>query len=175
LLIALLAVVATALLLGHQAYQTAEISFAGLLLHVFTASGVDVVSNTQTVYFGLGSSTPLGLRMTPECTSAFLLIPLVVVSSVLIALRPGIAHRVLLSLVVAAGVLVVVNQVRILTLAALVSWLGTENGYYWGHTMVGSLVSVGGGATALVLFVRLATRTPKPPPSDGADTTGHDR
>jgi exosortase/archaeosortase family protein len=96
--------------------------------------------------------------MTPECTSAFLLVPLIVVGALLIGLRPRIAGRVLASLGVAAVVLIVVNQVRILTMAALVGWLGTDRGYYWGHTMVGSVVSVFGGAIALVLFVWLATR-----------------
>jgi exosortase/archaeosortase family protein len=158
LLIALLAAVVLLLVLGHRVYQSAEISVAGLLLHLFSSSGVYVVADQQTVYFGLGSPTPLGLTMTPECTSAFLLVPLVVVSAVLIGLRPAIARRVMASLGVAALVLIVVNQLRILTLAGLVGLLGTNTGYYWGHTMVGSLVSVFGGAIALVLFVWLATK-----------------
>jgi exosortase/archaeosortase family protein len=161
LLIAALIALATVLVIGHRTYQTIEISLAGLLLHVFTSSGVYVAANQQTVYFGLGSSSPLGLTMTPECTSAFLLIPLILVSTVLIALRPAVTPRVLGSLALAAVILVVVNQLRIMTLAALVGWLGTNRGYYWGHTMIGSLVSVFGGAIALVLFVWLATRQPR--------------
>jgi exosortase/archaeosortase family protein len=160
LLIAALVALTVALVLGHRVYQTAEIALAGLVLHLTTSSGVYVDASHQTVYFGLGSATPLGLTMTPECTSAFLLIPLVLVSAVLIALRPTIARRVLTSLGVAAVILVVVNQIRIMTLAALVGWLGTDRGYYWGHTMIGSLVSVFGGAIALVLFVWLATKRP---------------
>jgi exosortase/archaeosortase family protein len=158
LLIALLIAVAVGLVLGHLAYQTAEVSLAGALLHLFSSSGVYVATGQQTVYFGLGSARPLGLTMTPECTSAFLLVPLIVVGALLIGLRPRIAGRVVLSLGVAAVVLIVVNQVRILTMAALVGWLGTDRGYYWGHTIVGSVVSVFGGAIALVLFVWLATR-----------------
>jgi exosortase/archaeosortase family protein len=158
LLIALLLAVAVGLVLGHLAYQTAEVSLAGVLLHLCTSFGVYVAAGQQTVYFGLGSDHPLGLTMTPECTSAFLLVPLVVVGALLIGLRPAIAGRVLCSLGVAAVVLVVVNQVRILVMAGLVSWLGTNNGYYWGHTMIGSVVSVFGGAIALVLFVWLSTK-----------------
>jgi exosortase/archaeosortase family protein len=161
-LIALLVAVAVGLVLGHVPYQTAEISLAGLLLHLFTSSGVYVAASQQTVYFGLGSASPLGLTMTPECTSAFLLVPLALVAAVLIGLRPSIARRVLVSLTVAAVILIVVNQLRILALAGLVGWLGTDTGYYWGHTMIGSLVSVFGGAVALVLFVWLATRQPRP-------------
>jgi exosortase/archaeosortase family protein len=156
--IALLVVIALGLVLGHLAYQTAEVSVAGVLLRLFTSSGVYVAAGQQTVYFGLGSDHPLGLTMTPECTSAFPLIPLLAVGALLIGLRPRITGRVLFSLGVAAVVLVVVNQLRILTMATLVSWLGTDDGYYWGHTMIGSVVSVFGGALALVLFVWLSTR-----------------
>jgi exosortase/archaeosortase family protein len=157
LIVALLAA-AVGLVIGHLAYQTVEVSLAGLLLRLFSSSGVYVAAGQQTVYFGLGTTRPLGLTMTPECTSAFLLLPLVLVGALLIGLRPRIAGRVMWSLGVAAVVLVVVNQVRILVMAGLVSWLGTDRGYYWGHTMVGSMVSVFGGAIALVLFVWLATR-----------------
>ena len=161
LLIALLLALAAGLILVHTAYQSAEISLAGLVLHLVTSSGVAVDAAHQTVYFGLGSANPLGLTMTPECTSAFLLIPLVLVAAALVTLRPAITRRVMVSLGLAALVLIAVNQLRILTLAGLVGWLGTNNGYYWGHTMVGSLVSVFGGAVALVLFVWLATKRPR--------------
>jgi exosortase/archaeosortase family protein len=161
LVIALLISLATGLVLVHDAYQTAEIALSGAVLSLFGWSGVAVVADRQTVYFGLGTPTELGLRMTPECTSAFLLIPLIAVAAALIALRPAIYRRVLFSLGLAAVVLIAVNQLRILTLAGLVGWLGTYRGYYWGHTMIGSMVSVFGGAIALVLFVWQATKAPK--------------
>ena len=149
---------AAGLVLANQAYRNAEISLSGLLLGAVTSDGVAVVAERQTVYFGLGSDTPLGLRMTPECTSAFLVLPLLVVGAVMIALRPRISRRVLLALGAAAVAVVVVNQLRVLTLAGLVKWLGVDTGYYWGHTLLGSMVSVFGGAAALVAFVWLATR-----------------
>lgn len=158
LLVVALSAAAVGLVVGHLAYQTVEVSLSGLLLRLFSSSGVYVAAGQHTVYFGLGSSHPLGLTMTPECTSAFLLVPLLLVGALLIGLRPRIAGRVMWSLALAAVILVVVNQVRILVMAGLVNWLGTDRGYYWGHTMVGSMVSVFGGAIALVLFVWLATR-----------------
>ena len=155
---------AAVLVLAHDAYQTAEITLSGVVLQLFGSSQVYVAAGQQTVYFGLDTCSPLGLHMTPECTSAFLLVPLVVVSAGLIALRPAITRRLLFSLAVAGITLIAVNQLRILTVANLVDWLGTDRGYYWGHTMVGSLVSVLGAAVALVLFLWLATR-PGPPPA----------
>ncbi len=149
---------AAGLVFAHRAYRTAEIALSGLILDVVTADGVEVVAERQTVYFGLGSDTPLGLRMTPECTSAFLVLPLLLVGAVMIALRPRIARRVLIALAVAATAVIIVNQFRVLTLVGLVKWLGVDTGYYWGHTLLGSMVSVFGGAAALVAFVWLATR-----------------
>lgn len=145
----------------QRAYRTAEISLAGGILHVVTSSGVHIVPERQTVYFGLGTTHPIGLTMTPECTSAFLVLPLMVVGAAMVALRPWIGQRVVTSLVVAGAALIIVNQLRILTMAGLVAWLGIDRGYYWGHTMLGSMVSVIGGAAALVLFVWLSTRRTK--------------
>lgn len=151
---------ATALVVLHELYRTAEIMLAGRVIDVLTSSGVHVAAERQTVYFGLGTQHALGLRMTPECTSAFLVLPLLVVGALMIGLRPRITRRVLASLVIAAATLVVVNQIRVLALVGLISWLGQDRGYYWGHTLLGSMVSVFGGAAALVLFVWLSTRTP---------------
>ncbi|MBB5957521.1 exosortase/archaeosortase family protein [Saccharothrix tamanrassetensis] len=153
-----LVVAAGGLVLAHRAYRTAEIALSGLVLGVLDHGGVAVVADRQTVYFGLGSDTPLGLRMTPECTSAFLVVPLLLVGAAMIALRPRITRRVLVALAAATAAVVVVNQFRVLSLVGLVRWLGVDTGYYWGHTLLGSVVSVLGGAAALVAFVRLATR-----------------
>jgi exosortase/archaeosortase family protein len=150
---------AAGLVLAHRAYRTAEIVLSGLLLDALGSDGVEVVASRQTVYFGLGTDSPLGLRMTPECTSAFLVLPLLLVGAVMIALRPRITRRVLVALAVGGLAVVVVNQFRVLTLVGLVKWLGVDTGYYWGHTLLGSMVSVFGGAAALVAFVWLATRT----------------
>lgn len=155
--LALLAVAALTVVF-LQAYRTAEVVVSGQLIGMFSSSGTWVDTSRQIVYFGLGGPDPLGLRMAAECTSALLILPLVVVSAVMIFLRPRISRRVLTSLGIGAVVLFAVNQLRLLLLVALVHFFGTGTGYYWGHTLLGSVVSVVGGAAALVVFVWLATR-----------------
>jgi exosortase/archaeosortase family protein len=91
------------------------------------------------------------------------LLPLIVVGAVMVVLRPRIARQVLGALGFAVVALILVNQLRLLMLVGLVNWMGTDRGYYLGHTMFGSLISVLGGAAALVLFVWLATRSPERP------------
>jgi exosortase/archaeosortase family protein len=160
-LAAVLVLGAVALIVWQRAYRTVEMTLAGGLIRLFTSDGVYVAAQRQSVYFGLGGDTPFGLRMSPECTSAFLLLPLLLVGAVMIVLRPRITRQVIGALGIAVVALILVNQLRLLMLVGLIDWLGTDRGYYLGHTMFGSLISVIGGAAALVVFVWLSTRAPK--------------
>jgi exosortase/archaeosortase family protein len=163
LLVALsaLAAVGAAVVLAERLYRELEVQLAGAILNLITTSGVYVAGDRESVYFGLSSAAPFGLRMTPECSSAFLLLPLLVVTIAMLYFRPANARRLFFSFGISAVAVVLVNQLRILTIVALVHWLGPDEGYYWGHTLLGSMVSVFGGAVSLVLFAWLATRKAK--------------
>lgn len=166
LAIAALVVGGTAIVLAYQAYGSWEIRFSGVLIEAVSNAGVYVVPERQTVYFGLGTSNALGLRMTPECSSVFLLVPLITVATILLAVsRRKITRSVLVALAVAGVTLILVNQARVLLLVGLIGWLGTDRGYYLGHTLFGSMVSVIGGAIALVLFVWLIAKSRKADPA----------
>ena len=153
-----LAATATGLVLAERFYRELEVRLAGVILDLITSSSVYVAGDRESVYFGLTSAAPFGLRMTPECSSVFLLLPLLLVTAVMMYFRPGNARRLFSALAIAALVVILVNQLRILTIVGLVHFYGTDVGYYWGHTLLGSMVSVFGGAVSLVLFVWLATR-----------------
>lgn len=161
--VVVLAVVAVAvgLVLAERLYRVFEVQLAGAILRVVTTSGVFVASERETVYFGLSGDAPLGLRMTPECSSVFMLLPLFLVTAVMVYFRPGNAKRIFSSLVVSAIVVILVNQARMLAIVGLVNRFGVDEGYYWGHTLLGSMVSVLGGAIALVLFAWSSTRRPR--------------
>ncbi|WP_410622528.1 exosortase P [Amycolatopsis sp. cmx-8-4] len=142
----------------ERGYRVLEVQVAGLILRGVTSTGVEVSAARETVYFGLTGPAPLGLTMTPECSSLFLLLPLILVAAVMIHYRPLGQRKVLIALVISVVALFFVNQLRLLMIVGLVRWLGVNKGYYWGHTLLGSMVSVFGGAVALVLFVWLGTR-----------------
>jgi exosortase/archaeosortase family protein len=156
---------ALALIMWHRVYRTAEMMLAGGVIRLFTSDGVYVAAARQSVYFGLGGNHPFGLRMSPECTSAFLLLPLLFVGAVMVLLRPRITRQVLGALGLSLVALILVNQLRLLMLVGLINWLGTDRGYYLGHTVFGSIISVIGGAAALVLFVWRATRSTQKEPA----------
>jgi hypothetical protein len=48
------------------------------------------------------------------------------------------------------------NQVRLLQIAIFVRKMGVSSGFYWGHTLVGSLITICGLAITLVVFARIA-------------------
>lgn len=146
------------LVLIERAYRVFEVHMSGLILSVITSSGTEVVGDRETFYFGLSGDTSLGLRMTPECSSIFMLLPLLLVAAVMVWFRPQNSRTLFSSLAIAAVAVVIVNQLRVLAIFGLVNWLGVDTGYYWGHTLLGSMVSVIGGAGTLVLFVWLSTR-----------------
>jgi exosortase/archaeosortase family protein len=123
--------------------------FVAALAHTRTSA----VPGQAVLYFGLGTRDALGLKITPECTSAFLIAPLVAVAAVMVRLRPAITGRVLGALGLGVLMLILTNQLRITVVVWLVQWLGPDTGYYWGHTLMGSAVSVVGGAASLALFV----------------------
>ena len=149
---------AAVIILFERGYRELEVQLFGTAMRALSSHGVFVAGQRETVYFGLGGDSALGLRMSPECSSAFMLLPLLIVAAVMFWLGPRSTPRVLASLAAGGVAVILVNQIRLFGIAGLVDWLGSGQGYYWGHTLLGSLVSVIGGAVALVLFVWIATR-----------------
>ena len=123
--VVLLVAVAAGLVLTRRLYQAVQTELAGL------ATGAPTV------------------QLGPQCTSAFLLVPLLLLTSTLVALRPRITRKALVALGFTALALVVVDQLRVLAAVGAAGWLG-------------SLLGVLGDGAALVLFVWLTVRREKP-------------
>ena len=134
-------------------FRAGEAALSSQVVAALAHTRTSAVPGRAVLYFGLGEPDALGLRITPECTAAFLIAPLVAVAAVMVRLRPGITRRVLGALGIGTLLLILTNQLRITVVVWLVQWLGVDTGYYWGHTLMGSAVSVVGGAASLAAFV----------------------
>lgn len=123
------------------------------------ATGLNGTQATKTViFFGLGTRQAFGLNLTVECTSALLLIPLLVMmGSFAIFTRLGL-RRQLTALFVGAFLILSVNALRVGIIAWATWKYGYDPGYKLSHVFVGSAFSlvgfVGAMLTALWILVR---------------------
>ena len=105
--------------------------------------------------FLLPDARAFALKITPECTSAFLIAPFAIVGATMLLRRRLDPMRVLLGVSIAAVLLVLANQLRVGMIAGLIDGFGLQEGYKWGHLVLGSLLSIVflAGSLALLLWV----------------------
>ncbi len=150
---ALLAGLAGALLVFQQAYRHLEALLASA---IFSGGGVATYTgNDAVVVFRLADGRAFGLEVTPECTSAFLIAPFAVIGAAMLLRRRLDPSRVLVGVALAAVLLLLANQLRLGVIAGLVTALGLDLGYQWGHLVAGSLISIGFIGVSAVVFVLL--------------------
>jgi exosortase/archaeosortase family protein len=146
-----LAIVAVLLLVFQETFRGWEATWGAGLYGLFTRTTADAPD--AVVYFGLGRLSGFGLRITAECSAAFLIAPVALVAAIIARQQRVPLSRVLGALGVTALLLVVGNLIRVGVIALLIRRLGFDEGYGIGHTVAGTLVSVAFIASAIALFV----------------------
>ncbi|MFC7486550.1 hypothetical protein ACOCJ7_09960 [Knoellia sp. CPCC 206453] len=137
---ALLLSSAAALIAFQQSFRHME---AVLASHLFDRGGVSTFAGTDdVVVFLLPDSRVFALEVTPECTAAFLIAPFALIGAGMLVRRRLDPARVLLGVSLAAVLLLLANQLRLGVIAGMVTDLGLDRGYQWGHLFVGSFISV---------------------------------
>lgn len=111
-----------------------------------------------------------GIDITVGCTAAFLLLPFVAATTVLLAVRRIPALRAFTSLGAAVLVILAVNQARMLAITAGMAAWGPDVGYARTHVLVGTAVSTVGvvlaGSCYLLVLLRGTYPSPEPDPLD---------
>ncbi len=125
-------------------------------------------SKTPIIWFGLGRPGGFGLLITPDCSVALLLAPLLLLGMALVLpVRLGLS-RVIGALATAAALLVTGNLLRIGAIAVAVKVAGPGVGYEVGHLVIGSAISVLFIGASLILITFMITSRPErltPPPA----------
>jgi exosortase/archaeosortase family protein len=138
------------------------------------ATGLNHAQTTQTVvFFGLGTSRAFGLNVTNECTSALLLIPLLVMMGSFAIFTRLSMRRQFVALFVGAFLILAVNALRVAIIAWATWKFGYDPGYTYSHVFVGSAFSLIGfvGAMLVALWILVRTeRRPASPAGDAAST-----
>jgi exosortase/archaeosortase family protein len=109
------------------------------------------------IWFDLGTAHGFGLLITPDCSTALLLVPLLMLGMALVLpVRLGL-RRVLGALATAAAVLVLGNLLRIGVIAVAVIVGGPGIGYQVGHLVIGSAISVVFIGISLIMMIFIIT------------------
>jgi len=139
--IAVLLGIAVALVAFQQEYRHLE---AVLASHVFGGGGVRTFTSPDltSVVFRMGETRAFGLEISPECTSAFLIAPFALIGAAVRfgrRMKPG---RVIFGVTLVSVLMVACNQLRVGMIAGLINAYGMDDGYRWGHLILGSLLSI---------------------------------
>ena len=152
----LLCGLALSLMIYQYQFRHLEAVVAAHLYRMFTP--VLAGSRAPVLWFGLGTSAAYGLLITPDCSSALLIVPLCGLGVLLLIPRRLAVTRVVRGLLVAASVMVGGNLLRIGVIAAAVRFGGLGAGYQLGHLILGSIISIVCIAIGLTLLTVILVR-----------------
>ena len=138
-----------------------EAALASHVVGFATALPAGPIPQTPSFWFTVGPHHVMGLEITPACTVVLMMTPFLIATAFLVWRRSS-AARPLVACAVAIVMLLVVNQLRILAIIMFVLHMGFGGGFYWGHTLIGSLITVLGGAVTLVVYALIAIRRGTP-------------
>ena len=95
--------------------------------------------------------------ITPDCTIDAVIVPFTAVTGWVMWRRVRLL-RPLAGLAVAVALLFAMNQFRFLLIILLTVHFGYVNGFYLGHTLLGSLITVFGVVLVFVVYALIAIR-----------------
>lgn len=161
-----LALLGLLVLLNGARYRDIEAWSAARLVAATVDRGTQVVPNTATFIVGLGTEHPVGLRIDQLCsTGAFVGIAFII-TGLLIALAGASLRRGLLGLGALAGLLLLVNVLRLALLSWTASTWGLTGWFEWVHLYGGAGLSMIAIAVGCGLYLRLIRRSvTRPGPS----------
>lgn len=149
---------AAALVAVLAAGRWIQVGEAALSTLVARASGVQDAHRVGTaVVFDLDGRA-VGYGITLGCTVAFLLLPFVLGTAVVLTVQRTTALRALAALAAAVAVVAACNQLRLLVILSGIRLLGLERGYSATHVLVGTALSTVGVVAAALLFLHVITR-----------------
>jgi exosortase/archaeosortase family protein len=144
--------VAVLLVAGQEQFRRLEAFASASLLSLLQ---VGAANSYGTAVIFPADGLHVGFNVAAGCTAALLIVPFLLVAGVLLLAGRVPPHRAIATVAVFAGVVIVINQARLLVIAiALQAW-GYPEGFERSHILMGSFVSTIGVAGGLLLFLRM--------------------
>jgi exosortase/archaeosortase family protein len=154
-------VVAAAMVADEAVYRGFESRLAAGAVHQLLGYSAVAVTDRQTFFFAFdsgGSRHMLGLDVSLGCSSVFLLAPMLMFTGILAAYSTKPLFGLGVAAAAATAVIVGVNLLRLVMIAALMVWWGVQTGFGWGHTLFGSILTLVGLAAASAVYYLIVAR-----------------
>lgn len=139
----------------NMRFRIFEAWLSGHVIALATSVRATSVPGAPITIFAYGPHRYLGMYITTECTVAILIVPFLVGTAWMMWHHAKFV-RPIAALAIAAVMLVALNQLRLLTIATLIMKMGDSSGFYWGHTLIGSLITVFGVVVVFCCYALLA-------------------
>ncbi|MEZ5138342.1 MAG: exosortase/archaeosortase family protein [Acidimicrobiales bacterium] len=144
------------LVVDAEAVRTVEATSSASVVGALTSSETYRAPGTSSFYWLMGTSEARGLRITSECSVAYVLGPLLAMCGLLSLLRRLPARRMVAAAAAGAALIACVNLLRISMVAVAVTRFPSDQAMWWWHVVIGSLVSLAGVGVGLALTTRVA-------------------
>lgn len=95
----------------------------------------------------------VGFSLTVACTAALLMLPFFLIAGLLMLSGRVDRRRGLSALLAVSAIVFLVNQLRMLLIAASMMWWGFQRGYERSHVFLGTVLSTIGVIIGMVIFV----------------------
>ncbi|MER5417615.1 exosortase/archaeosortase family protein [Streptomyces virginiae] len=117
----------------------------------------------STVFLQMSPVEARGFIFTPECSSVFLIAPVLVIAGVMLVFYRRVSVKRLTGATLASGIMLyAANQLRLVMIAQFVKHWGVADGYPLSHRVLGSILVLGALLVAYVSFFVLVCRRRRP-------------
>lgn len=152
-----LALAAGAIFLAQNTVRRFEARIAEPFVAVMLGYRTSVYAVRNDIVFPAGGHRLMALSIETTCSSAVMVLPMMVAIAALLVVGRTMLGRALAGLAFGVGVVVSVNAVRIGGIAFAVAHWGMDPGYEVSHKVVGSAFAIFGFATGLIVTIDVAT------------------
>jgi exosortase/archaeosortase family protein len=137
-------------------FRELETALSRGIAQLITGTRTTDLLSAHVFYWALGTPRAFGLVIQSDCSSSWLVGPLLVIAGLLATARRLRAGRVMAGAVLAVGVMFASNLVRIALIVWATNRYGYQHGFWWSHVIVGSLFTVVGSLAALTILLKVS-------------------
>ncbi len=157
-----LVAIAVSVMVANSGFRDLEAEGASVITRWLTSTDTVYWQGHQVFMWSVGTSAARGLFITPDCSAAFVIGPLLCIAALVCVGKRLPPDRVLFATALAAAAVTAVNIGRVSMIAWATHLWGQQSGFWWSHIVAGSILTLAGGVLGLWILIQLGFRSPRP-------------